>query len=432
MNDYIALLRRNRNYRHLWLGAVVSQLGDWFNLIAVTSLVANLTDTGTAISGAFLTRFLPLFLFSPLAGVLADRYDRRYVMIASDLLRAATVLGFLFVRRPEHIWILYALTVLQFALSAVFTPARSAVLSNIVNREELVAANALDSLTWSTMLALGAFLGGVAAAFLGIAQSFIIDAATFVVSALLISRISRPVSAPITQTVVRRAGGWLDFLDGLRYLRGQPFILGISLVKGAGSLAWGAINVLEVSFAEEIFPLSGTGMPSFLSHVDGGTATLGIIYFVSGLGTGLGPLLLRRWLGDAPLRMRWAVSAGFALLTLGIWWLSLAPTLGLFAVGTFIRTFGSGTIWVFSAALLQTIAPDRYRGRVFAFEFAFLTLTQSIATLWAGLAQDSLGWSVRQTAASMGFVALFTGSLWLLFHLRHLFRPALADQISNL
>ena len=90
MSEYVELLRGNKDYRQLWLGSVVSQFGDWFNLIASAALVANLTGTGTAISYLFLARFLPLFLFSPLAGVLADRYERRYIMIASDLLRAAS------------------------------------------------------------------------------------------------------------------------------------------------------------------------------------------------------------------------------------------------------------------------------------------------------------------------------------------------------
>jgi MFS family permease len=398
---------------------MVSQLGDWFNLIASAALVANLTGTGTAISYLFLARFLPLFLFSPIAGVLADRYERRHVMIASDLLRAATVFCFLLIREPGQIWLLYALTFLQFALSAIFTPARSAVLANVVQPAELVAANALDSLTWSTMLAFGALLGGLVAAVLGIAEAFAIDAMTFVVSALLISRIAGPIKA---EANAGSSGGWFDFWDGLRYLRGKPFILGVSLVKAGGALAWGAINVLEITFATEVFTLELTGLSTNL-EIDSATAVLGLIYAVTGLGTGLGPLLLRRWLGDAPMRLRWAISAGFGLLSMGIFLLSIAPTLGFFTFGTLVRTVGAGTVWVFSAALLQMSVPDRYRGRVFAFEFAALTLTQSISTFWAGYAQDALGLDVRQVAFSMSLVAFIVGVMWLVFHLQHQAEP---------
>ncbi|MGD2076751.1 MAG: MFS transporter [Chloroflexota bacterium] len=426
MSEYATLLRKNPDYRLLWLGSVVSQLGDWFNLIGSASLVANLSGTGTAISYLFLARFLPLFLFSPLAGILADRYERRHVMVASDLLRAATVMAFLLVREPGQIWLLYVLTFTQFALSAIFTPARSAVLANVVHRDELVPANALDSLTWSTMLAFGALLGGIVAATLGIAQAFFLDAMTFVLSAVLISRITGPIRAE--RTAAPR-GGYFEFLDGLRYLRQQTFILGVALVKAGGALAWGAINVLEITFANEIFQLDfSVGGTSLAVNIDSGTAVLGVIYFVSGLGTGLGPLILRRWLGDAPIRQRWAISLGFGLMALGLVSLSIAPTLGLFSLATLVRTVGSGTIWVFSAALLQMIVPDQFRGRVFAFEFAALTLTQSISTFWAGFAQDTLGLSVQQVSFTMAIVAAVVGLSWIVFNARYLSRPMITGE----
>ena len=187
MYQYLALLKGNQNYRYLWIGSVITQLGDWFNLLASANLITNLTHSGVAISYLFLARFLPLFLFSPLAGVLADRFNRRHIMILADLLRAGTVLCFLLVRTSELVWLLYALTILQFSLSALFTPARTAVLANIVQRQELVTANALDSLTWSTMLALGAFLGGVVAAIFGLEIAFVLDAVTFVFSGWTLS-----------------------------------------------------------------------------------------------------------------------------------------------------------------------------------------------------------------------------------------------------
>ena len=342
-------------------------------------------------------------------------------MIVSDVLRAATVLAFLLVREPGQLWLLYALTFTQFALSAIFTPARSAVLANVVHRDELVPANALDSLTWSTMLAFGALLGGIVAATLGIGQAFFLDAMTFLLSAVLISRIAGPIRAE--RTVLPR-GGFFEFLDGLRYLRKQSFILGVALVKAGGALAWGAINVLEITYATEVFQIdfSAVGL-SFAATIDSGTAVLGLIYFVSGLGTGLGPLILRRWLGDAPIRQRWVIGLGFGSMTLGLVLLGIAPNLRLFSLGTLIRTVGSGTIWVFSAALLQMIVPDGLRGRVFAFEFAALTLTQSLSTFWAGFAQDTLGLTVRQVSLTMAIVAAIVGLFWLVFNRRYLSRP---------
>ncbi|MDA0243404.1 MAG: MFS transporter [Chloroflexi bacterium] len=405
--EYGHLLRHNANYRYLWYGYVVSQLGDWFNLIASAALITRVTSAGTALSYLFLARFLPQFVFSPFAGMLSDQYDRRKVMIVSDILRAITVLGFLLVREPSQIWLFYLLTILQFVLSALFVPARSAVLANIVSRKELVAANALDSVTWSTMLAVGAMLGGVATAVFGIETAFILDALTFILSAWLIARIKLPVD--LNAPVVERGYGWLEMIGGVQYLRLEPILFGVVLAKAGGALVWGAINVLEVNYAKQIFPL-----PIFPS-VEGDVLTLAIIYALSGVGTGLGPILVRHWLGDMTPQMLWGIALGFGLLAAGILALAVAPTLSLFLVATLFRTVGSGVLWVFSAALLQSVVPDKVRGRVFAFEFALLTLTQSISIYWAGAAQDWLGWDVRLVTLSMGGLGTAVALLWLIF-----------------
>lgn len=412
MHEYISLLRHNKDYRYLWLGNVVSQLGDWFNLIAAAELITELSDTGVAISYLFLARFLPLFLFSPLAGVLADRYNRRTLMVIADVARAVVVLGFLVVGITGQIWLFYLLTVMQFALSALFTPARTAVVAMVVDRKELVTANALDSFTWSTMLALGAFLGGVVAAVFGAETAFVLDALTFVFSAWFISR----VMLKKREAEAASQGGWLDFVDGFRYLWGRPYLLIFSLIKATGSLVWGAVNVLEIGFADHIFPLTLFPLAATLRIEDGGTASLGIIYVVSGLGTGLGPLVMRRVLGSSLHRLLMGAAIGMVLVCVGIWGLASAPTFGLFLVATFVRTVGSGTLWVFSAVLLQIVVPDRYRGRVFAFEFAMLTLTQSISTLLAGILQDSPQWGLRPAAFIFSGLGGLFALWWISFY----------------
>ena len=192
MNEYVVLLRGNHNYRNLWLAKLISFLGDWFNLLASAALITQLTGSGTAISGLFLARFLPLFLMSPVAGVVADRFSRRQIMIASDVLRALTVLCFLFIRSADQIWLLYVLTALQFSLSAFFVPAERALLPSVVEDDDLVTANALDGFTWSTMLAIGSLLGGLATAAFGKETAFVLDALTFLLSAWFVSRINIP------------------------------------------------------------------------------------------------------------------------------------------------------------------------------------------------------------------------------------------------
>jgi len=284
MGEYLDFLKRNQNFRYLWWGNVISLLGDWFNLIASAALITELTSSGVAISYLFLVRFLPQFLFSPIAGVIADRYDRKRIMILADLLRSVTVLGFLLIRTADQLWLFYVLTATQFMLSALFVPARAASLANIVEQKDLVTANALDSFTWSTMFAMGAFLGGVIATMFGNQAAFMMDAATFVLSALFVSRIVLPKRE--RRIASDSTGGWLELNEGIRYLWHFRFLLVISLVKAAGSFVWGAINVLEVSYANIVYPLPATALTRWLSIDNGGTATLGLIYVASGLGTG--------------------------------------------------------------------------------------------------------------------------------------------------
>ncbi len=436
MNEYLDLLRHNRNFRNLWLGSVISQFGDWFNVIAAAEIITRLTDSGVALSYLFISRFLPLFLFSPIAGVLADKFDRKHLMVISDLVRGVTVLGFLFIHDPGDLWLFYLLTVIQFSFSALFTPARGATLAGVVKPGELVAANTLDSVTWSTMLALGAFAGGVVAAFFGAEIAFLADSASFLLSAYFIGRIvmphaiatvgasgitesapAQPELAPVyaEPAPVRR----FAFLDGFRYLLQEPFILGIALGKAAGSLVWGSINVLEITYANDLFPLTGA---TRFGISDPGTATLGLIYVFSGLGTGIGPLVIRRLLGDEPRRLMLGTGLGFVFLAAGVAWLSRVDALGTLLAATTVRTIGTGTLWVFTSALLQTIVPDRYRGRVFSFEFAALTLTQSISVLVGGYLLDTAGLPIQGVMGVTAAVAVVMTGLWVSFHLRYL-RP---------
>lgn len=400
LQSYVSLVKNNHDFRYLWFSQIISQLGDWFNLIASASLVAGLSGSGLAIGGLFIARLLPPFVLGPVVGVVADRFDRRKILIASDLLRVVVVLGFLLVRTESDIWLLYALTVLQLSISAFFEPTRAAILPGIVKYEELVTANALASITWSTMLALGAALGGLATAALGITSAFIIDAGTFLLSAWFITRLSADVSTlPAAEHTA--ATGWQTFVDGLRYLWQRPGTLMVALLKAASALAFGGIEIVQVNLAENVFRLG-----------DDASATLGLIYLAVGLGTGLGPVAARRITGDTPRAMYWAILAGFLSMVAGYALLGWAPTLTVVLVATIIRTVGTGINWVFASALLQMTVPSNYLGRVFAFDFAMMTLASSASTLWAGWAADTLGWSPYQISLALAGVSMVTATAW--------------------
>ncbi len=400
---YRALIAGNANFRNLWFGQIISLLGDWFNLIASASLIAQLTQSGLAVGGLFVVRMLAPFLVSPLAGVAADRYNRKHLLIASDLLRAVTVFGFLLVRRAEDVWLLYALTAVQLGISGVFFPTRNAILPDLVREEELGAANALSSATWSVMLAFGAALGGLVSGFWGIYPAFVIDTLTFLLSALFINWIvyRKPVGE---EGEVSIKAGLQEYVDGLRYLRREGDILRIALLKGAIAFTIsGAFQVAQVALAEQVFIIG-----------EGGGISLGIMYAVVGVGTGIGPILARRFTGDRDRLLRIAIVISYVISILGL--LVIAPLAGfvLVLLGSLLRGIGVGINWVFSTQLLLQLVPNKVRGRVFSSEYALLTLGNAASAALAGWALDSTAVGIPGLFWGMAAATAVPGILWAL------------------
>ncbi|MDX1688721.1 MAG: MFS transporter [Candidatus Promineifilaceae bacterium] len=401
---YLDLVRRNRDFRFLWFGQIVSLLGDWFNLIASASLIALLTQSGVAVGGLFVVRMLAPFIVSPVAGVAADRYNRKWLLILADASRAVTVLGFLLVREPQQVWLLYTLTAIQLAISGFFFPARNAILPDIVSRRELGAANALSAATWSVMLAFGAALGGIVAGEWGIYPAFVIDALTFLLSALLIAQVTYE-HAPRPDLDTSIAAALQEYLDGLRYLRRHVDYFVITLHKPAfATLVSGAFQVIQVRLAEQVFVIG-----------EGGSTGLGLLYASVGVGTGVGPIIARRFTGDRGRALRVAIVAGYAITAAGLAIIGTLSSFGLVLLGTFLRGFGNGIGWVLSTQLLLQLLPDRVRGRVFSTEFAMFTLGNAAGAAVGGWAVDNPALDVSNLLWLMAALTLVPGILWALW-----------------
>ena len=399
---YWELVRGNASFRYLWFGQIASLLGDWFNLIASAALLAQLTGSGFAIGGLFAVRMLAPFLISPVAGVVADRCNRKHILILSDLLRAVTVLGFLLVREPQDVWMLYALTAVQLALGGFFFPARNAILPDIVSARELGTANAINATTWSVMLAFGAALGGLAAGTWGIYPAFVIDAISFVVSAVILLGVKyrkTPETAASGRGLFETAV--LQFLEGLGYLRNHRDILVTALHKGVTALVFSqGYQVVKVVIGRSLFPLGQAGGIS-----------LGLLFSAAGLGTGIGPIAARLWTADRPRRLRLALFAGYFLSALGLGISSLLINLETVLLGSLWAGIGGGIIWVFSTQLLLQSVPGKVRGRVFATEYAIFTLLSTFGVTTIGFALDS-SLKVSEILAGMCVLTLVPGVLW--------------------
>ena len=401
--SYRAILRGNSNFRLLWFGEVVSLFGDWFNLIASAALISYLTQSGLAVGGLFVVRMLAPFLVSPFAGVAADRFNRKHLLVLADLFRATVVLGFLFVREPQHVWILYTLTAIQLGTSGFFFPARNALLPDIVSRRELGGANALSSATWSVMLALGAAMGGVVAGQWGIYPAFIIDSITFVVSAILIGRIVYRPALPGSHREDNLTSAVGQYLEGLRYLNRHKDVLAIALHKASLALAvGGGFQVVQVVLAERVFVIG-----------EGGGTSLGIFYAIAGIGTGLGPLLVRRLTGDREYLLRYFLFLSYVISVTG---LAISAPLSSFPIvlfGTLLRSVGTGLNWVFSTQLLLQLLPDNIRGRVFSTEFALFTLANAIGAAAAGSLLDGTGLDAGGIIWLMAALTVIPTVLWI-------------------
>jgi predicted MFS family arabinose efflux permease len=402
---YLELLRNNHDFRRLFVGQLVSQTGDWFNSVALFTLLLRLSGSGEAVGFILIIKLLPSFFVGPLAGVVADRFNRKTIMIVADVVRGILVLGFLLVRSPDQVWLVYVLAGVEIAIATFFDPAKSAAIPGIVSREELISANGLSGASWSVTLALGAALGGVVTEVFGSDTAFIVDSISFFVSAAYISAVrirstSRPDRAK--HLSLADATGVTDLIEGARYLKSNPRVMALLLVKSGWGLGGGVLLLLTI-YGKQIFPLGHDG-----------AASIGLLYAARGLGALIGPMIAGVITSGAPRTMRKAISIAFFVSCAFYLLLAHSPVLAVALLCVLGAHSGGSIQWVFSTTLLQMTVPDRFLGRVFALEMALLTLTMSVSTYLTGLGVDYPGLGARRMATVLGLAFAVPGVVWLM------------------
>ena len=359
------LLRTNRDFRLLYFGSLISLGGDWFLTVALLDLVLQLTGSATLASLMLLCQTLPIFLVTPIAGRAVDRLDRRKLMIVVDVIRAAACLLPLFARTPAMLPFAYAGVIIISIGSAYFEPASQAALPNIVTADDLNAANVLMGSTWGTMLAVGAAIGGAVTMRFGRDVSFIVDAISFLASAAILWR----MRAQFAEERHREHPPLIESVrETLRYAKSNPRVLALLTSKGGYGLGAGVIAMLSV-FGKEIFRAGAFG--------------IGLLFAARGLGALLGPFLLRA-LGTRRDDLQYRL-IGPAVLIFGAGYMCLGLSHSLIAgsAAVFAAHLGGGAQWQTSTYGLQRETPDWIRGRVFAADWGFVTLTMSISSLAA-------------------------------------------------
>ena len=360
---------RIRDYRYLFAGQVVSDIGDGITLLLVLLVINDLTGSTAALALMAIAEAVPAFTVGLFAGVYVDRWDRRRIMLASDLLRAVIVLAFAFVQTSALLPLFYVLGFTQASIATFFRPARGAMLPHVVPTAGLPAANSLATASQVIGNLIGAGAAGVLFGLFGSGViGFAIDSATFVISFLLISRISRTAGViDRTPGVTTRDGVGASVLEGLRIIRGSRVLLGIVMAVGVTMLGLGAVNVLFVPLVVNELAVS----PTWMAGIDG-AQTAGML-----MAAGLVTTLARRLSPTTIISLGLlgiGVSIGLVSGVREIW--QVLPI--LLAVGLFVTP-----LQAMVQTIVQTSTRDATRGRVVSVVQAAMS-TASVTSMAIG------------------------------------------------
>jgi MFS family permease len=408
---YKQLIQGNRNFRNLLAGQVISELGNWFNFIAGLGLVRLVSEASPVAAGIFFVcRLVPFSIVSPIAGTFVDRFSRRQVMIITDLARVAVAMMFLLVSSRDDLWIAYVATILLSSFGAFFDGAKNAATPNLTGKEGLLAGTALMFSSRFLLMAIGSALGGWAAAIFGYKVAFLINAASFLVSAFTVWLIPEEATRD-AETGDRMSGKTekpsfgTELKEGFKYTVVNHFALTILIMNVIWATGGGAINVIFER-------MGGVHFPS----VEGWNPDVGVamMWTAAGFGLTFGMLIAHRTSVWLDLNKRHSLFIGTTLIVHGLLF-SLAgvmPTLLLFAVFTFVSRAIVGVEYAIQETLFQRSLPDYIRGRISTLDRgAELTMFG----LSSYLASEAMLYITPQTLTIIsGILSALSGVVWFL------------------
>ncbi|WP_213007373.1 MFS transporter [Paractinoplanes toevensis] len=368
MPSMFSVLTRNRDFRRLFGAELVVFGSDWFVMVPLLVLLPELTGSGVwgGLVLAVDTGISALLL--PFTGTVADRFDRRRILVLANLAAFAAVLLLFAVRSAGTAPLALVAIGAMAVAKSFYTPAASAALPNVVEPADLPAANAISGSTWGTMTIVGASLGGVVGALWGPYPSFAVTAFCLLIGAGLTATVRRPLQAPREHAAPPT---WPAMREALRYIGARPLVRALITVKSAAGLGNGVLIVFPL-----IAQLHGAGVLG-----------AGLLFAVRGAGALVGPFVLRPVLG----RRSWLLTClalSMGLYGVGYLGVAVTPWFPLVLVLVFVAHFAGGANWTLSNYALQGEVPDRLRGRVFAIDMMLATLAIAISQLAATAVVD--------------------------------------------
>jgi MFS family permease len=373
---------RQRNFACLWVGQLVSLIGDWVLFIALPFYIYALTGSTLATGIMFIVQTVPRLCFGSVAGVFVDRWNRKYTMIVTNLVQAGVLMPLFLVRSSEWLWIIYVFAFVDSSVSQFFTPAQTAIIPQLVDESDLLAANSLNSTSTELTRLIGPFLGGLLLGLFGLNSVIIVDALSFLFSALMINLIASPSRLALAKENASDSSAgagvlkvWREWMDGLRVVRRERLVAAIFTVIGVAMIGEGLIEVLFTGYVEHI--LHGTAV------------VLGWLMSAQAIGGIVGSLLvvrLSKWLAPALLIPLCGLIFGGLLAVI-----ALVPVLAV--VLPLITIIGASVIGFFVSqiTLLQSSVANEYQGRVFGAFGALQAIAMLVGMVLASGLGDRLG-----------------------------------------
>lgn len=401
---YGQLIRENRDFRQLWIAAVISMLGEWFNTIALFFLILEYTGSEFLLGMLFTVRMAGFAILQPFIGLLADRYNRKTLMVVSNLLQAGFALCFLLVNDSGDIVWMIGLSGLMMVLHGVYMTAERAALPNVVSEEDLATANALDAASWSTALCIGAMLGGVVVSIWGTDTAFIVDSLTFLVGTLFLVNLTIPQTIDDSMKGPWLSTGIQNIKSGWQRIRRQPALFRIVFAKASWNIAGGGL-------AGVYLVLMGADVQGF-----GAAFGFGLFFFARGVGTGLGPILARAFLTNEEA---WPSLVGYLIIVSGLVYflvgISVSYALWITVLLVIFAHSASGANWVLSTVMMQQWVEDEVRGRVFSTDMLILSVAFSTSTSVAGYLMENTNLGIQNGIMMFASVMVLSGiafSMW--------------------
>jgi MFS family permease len=370
----LSVLTRNGDFRRLYFAQLIVFGADWFIMVPLLVLLNKLTGMGLWGGLALAVDTGVVGLLLPYAGTIADRFDRKKILITSNLAALAAIGGLFAVQGKAAGPIALAAIGALATAKAFYSPAASSAIPNVVDREDLASAMAVSGTTWGTMAIIASSLGGILTSWLSAYFCFGLVGVGLAGAATLTLRVHRPLQETVA-TAKRPAFAAIG--EALRYLRGEPKLMALVTVKSAVGLGNGVLTA---------FPIVATTFGV-------GARGLGFMFATRGLGALIGPLLFRRVLN----RPSWLLPglalsmSAYGLAYIGVSMMTWFP---LVLIGIFLAHLAGGGNWVMSGFAIQQIVPDDLRGRVNATDTMIVMLAITVSQVIVGLFVDTIPASV--------------------------------------